>query len=73
MRLLGPNPSTDYKDGQALLFKYSEVHVMSNSWGPNDDGKTMSYFGPQTRSALKTGVTKVTISTLWFSEYKTMC
>jgi hypothetical protein len=59
VRLLGPNPLTDYKIGTAFLFRHAGVHIMSNSWGPNDDGKSMPFSGPLTRTALKIGISKV--------------
>ena len=59
VRLLGPSAVTDYKVGTALLFRHIKAHIMSNSWGPKDDGKIMPYSGPLARTALKIGISKV--------------
>lgn len=56
---MGPKKSSDEADGEALLFRYLEVWVVSNSWGPNDDGMTMAHCGEITKAALKTAATEV--------------
>lgn len=34
----------------------SQIHVSNNSWGPTDDGTTLSTWGPLTRAAVETGI-----------------
>ncbi|XKL62602.1 hypothetical protein PGB90_002435 [Kerria lacca] len=57
IRLIGPKPSNDEKDGAALLFRNGNVDIVNNSWGPQDNGITVQNLGEVTRAALKTGVT----------------
>lgn len=61
MRLLGPKRSSDEADGEALLFRYKEACITSNSWGPTDDGMTAAHIGKLTEAALKTAVIEVRI------------
>lgn len=62
IRLIGPKPSNDEKDGAALLFRNGNVDIVNNSWGPQDNGITVQNLGEVTRAALKTGVTTVCLN-----------
>ncbi len=48
--------STDVTESEAILFKNEQIHVKSNSWGPEDDGKTLEGPGPLALAALEEGV-----------------
>lgn len=50
----------DTVEAKALNYKNQFIDVMSASWGPRDDGKTLEGPGPATKDALEVGVTKVT-------------
>eukprot|EP01097_Dermamoeba_algensis_P003621 TRINITY_DN2491_c0_g1_i1.p1 TRINITY_DN2491_c0_g1~~TRINITY_DN2491_c0_g1_i1.p1 ORF type:complete len:570 (-),score=160.79 TRINITY_DN2491_c0_g1_i1:42-1751(-) len=50
--------SFDYQEAQALSFKVETINdILSNSWGPDDDGKGMIAPGPLTSLALEKGIT----------------
>ena len=61
VRLLGAgsngDSATDVQEAAAFGWRTDVVHISSNSWGPNDDGQTVS--GPDTSAlaALREGVT----------------
>lgn len=48
----------DYQEAMALNYRNDKIHIYSNSWGPNDDGRRLSGPGPVTQEALKTGFMK---------------
>ena len=52
---------TDRSEAEAFMVgvKSNDAHVMSASWGPNDDGKTTEGPGLLASQALEEGVTKV--------------
>ncbi|KAL3308583.1 hypothetical protein Ciccas_012883 [Cichlidogyrus casuarinus] len=51
---------THSQEAEGLIsFLARGVHVYSNSWGPNDDGKTTGGPHPLTMEAIKQGVTAV--------------
>ena len=52
---------TDRSEAEAFMVgvKTNDAHVMSASWGPNDDGKTTEGPGLLASQALEEGVTKV--------------
>lgn len=52
MRLIA-GPSSDYMEASALDYKNAQIGVYSNSWGPQDDGQTMTGPGPVTRITLE--------------------
>ena len=43
---------------QALTYKNQNIDIYSNSWGPDDDGKTLGRVGPLTLAAFEAGVTE---------------
>jgi subtilisin-like proprotein convertase family protein len=47
--------STDLTESEAILFKNDRIHVKSNSWGPEDDAKTLEGPGPLALGALEEG------------------
>jgi subtilisin-like proprotein convertase family protein len=47
--------STDLTESEAILFKNDQIHVKSNSWGPDDDGKTLEGPGSLALAALEEG------------------
>lgn len=53
LRLLGAG--TDANEAAALTYKYNDIHVSNNSWGPSDDGSTLEAPGPLTAVALQDG------------------
>ena len=42
IRLLGSNYAIDSQEAGALTHNWNDIHVYSNSWGPNDNGLTLS-------------------------------
>ncbi len=56
VRLLGGDV-TDAQEAAAFGWKTDVVHISSNSWGPDDDGATVSGPGSATLAALRAGVT----------------
>ena len=59
LRLITDQGSTDIQEAVALNYKYNNIDIYSNSWGPYDKGFTVE--GPRilTRMALENGVNKV--------------
>jgi kexin len=57
IRLIGASVY-DYQEAMALNYRNDKIHIYSNSWGPNDDGRRLSGPGPVTQEALKTGFMK---------------
>jgi subtilisin-like proprotein convertase family protein/subtilisin family serine protease len=51
MRLIG-GPATDIDEADALAYLNDAIYVKSNSWGPNDDGRTLAGPGPLAAAAL---------------------
>ena len=47
--------TTDVREGNALSHERQEIDIYSNSWGPSDDGMTLSGPGPLMMSALEGG------------------
>ncbi len=56
LRLIG-GPSDDAMEAAALAHTNDLIFLKSNSWGPDDDGRTLEGPGPLTLSALAQGVT----------------
>jgi subtilisin-like proprotein convertase family protein/endonuclease/exonuclease/phosphatase family metal-dependent hydrolase len=56
LRLIG-GPATDADEAAAMAHSNSLIQIKSNSWGPDDDGKTLAGPGPLTLAALHSGVT----------------
>lgn len=48
--------SPDSLEAQALSFMSQSIDIYSNSWGPSDDGATLSGPGPLTLAAMEDGV-----------------
>jgi len=48
----------DLAISQALSYQSENIDIYSNSWGPNDDGKTLAYMGPLTTAVLEAGVSE---------------
>jgi len=44
--------STDAQEADALSFHRDDIHIYSNSWGPDDDAKRLEEPGPLTSAAL---------------------
>lgn len=53
---------TDENDAKALSFKFDEVDIMSNSWGPDDDGKTMVPLSDLVRLSIWLGIKLVDVN-----------
>ncbi|MGF1656510.1 MAG: S8 family serine peptidase [Verrucomicrobiales bacterium] len=51
MRLIAGAVS-DSQEAEAMAYRKDAIHVKSNSWGPNDDGRTLEAPGSLTRAAL---------------------
>ncbi|EDQ92062.1 uncharacterized protein MONBRDRAFT_14515, partial [Monosiga brevicollis MX1] len=47
---------TDAVEAGSLGLNPGYIHIYSNSWGPNDDGRTLEGPGPLARKALENGV-----------------
>ena len=56
---------TDMNEATSLTFENDIVDVYSNSWGPFDDGSTVSGPGTLTNIALEMGTTQVCIRAVW--------
>lgn len=56
LRLIG-GPATDADEADAEGYKNDIIFVKSNSWGPDDDGKTLEGPGTLAAAALKNGAT----------------
>ncbi len=50
-------PVADDQEAAALSHSNQAIHIKSNSWGPSDDGATLSGPGPLTLAALQHAVT----------------
>ncbi|KAK7602716.1 hypothetical protein V9T40_006690 [Parthenolecanium corni] len=50
--------STDFTESRGLMFKVKDVDVFNNSWGPSDNGKSLTPILPLTMSAIKEGIIK---------------
>ena len=60
MRLISEEEgSTDMDEAEALNWQNYVVDIYSNSWGPNDDGMTVSGPGPLAEMALETSIREV--------------
>jgi subtilisin family serine protease len=46
-------PKTDLDEAEAMTWKIPDIHVLSNSWGPSDNGYTLRAPAALMRSALK--------------------
>ncbi len=46
---------TDAQEAEALTWRNDLIHLYSNSWGPNDDGKDLRDAGPLVKQALANG------------------
>ena len=51
-------PVTDSVEAHSLSLNPQHIDIYSNSWGPNDDGRTMEGPGPLARKAFVDGITK---------------
>jgi subtilisin-like proprotein convertase family protein/subtilisin family serine protease len=49
-------PTTDEDDAAAFAFRNDAIHIKSNSWGTEDDGRTLEGPGPFARAAIQEGV-----------------
>eukprot|EP01134_Creolimax_fragrantissima_P008440 CFRG8440T1 len=47
---------TDVMEAKALGFRPQHIDIYSNSWGPDDDGRTVESPGPLCQAALKQGI-----------------
>jgi len=54
LRLIGA-PSTDAMEAAALQHREDVLQIYNNSWGPNDDGRTVEGPGPLALAALQRG------------------
>ena len=54
LRLIA-GPSSDAEEAEALAWKPQVIDIYSNSWGPDDDGRTLEEPGPLARAALANG------------------
>ena len=59
LRLITEHGTTDIQEATALNYKYDDIDIYSNSWGPSDSGFYVD--GPQllTRMAFEKGVRHV--------------
>lgn len=55
LRLIGA-ATYDYQEAEALGHEPDHIHIYSNSWGPYDDGRTMSGPGRLTAETMKQAV-----------------
>ena len=56
IRLIGGDDQTDEQNASALLHQNQIVQVSNNSWGPEDDGRTLEGPGPLTSLAFENAV-----------------
>lgn len=49
--------TTDQQEADAMNYRSDIIHIKSNSWGPNDDGKTLEAPGALTKAALANACT----------------
>ena len=59
IRLLSFYGTTDIQEATALNFKYNNIDIYSNSWGPHDTGYTVQRPGQLANRAFEMGVEKV--------------
>jgi subtilisin family serine protease len=52
MRLIAGD-TTDFDEAEAMTWKMGNIHILSNSWGPNDTGDVLKAPGDLTSDALK--------------------
>ena len=57
IRLIGGNTGDD-QEAKAMAHRLDLVHISNNSWGANDDGKTISALGPLMKAALDTALSQ---------------
>lgn len=57
IRLIGGNTGDD-QEAKALAHRLDLVHISNNSWGANDDGKTISAPGSLTSAALEAALSQ---------------
>ncbi len=57
IRLLGGNTGDD-QEAKAMAHRLDLVHISNNSWGADDDGKTISALGPLMKAALDTALSQ---------------
>ena len=67
IRLVSENCAYSYEEeytlndlaiSQALIHEFQNIDIYTNSWGPEDDGKTLGHVGPLTIAAFEKGVTE---------------
>ena len=49
-------PSSDLDEADAMAHSNDLIHIKNNSWGPDDDGRTLEGPGPLTIAAIREGV-----------------
>lgn len=49
-------PSSDLDEADAMAHSNDLIHIKNNSWGPDDDGRTLEGPGPLTIAAIQEGV-----------------
>ena len=59
VRLVGPKLLDEFETGKALVFKYNEVDISSNSWRMRDSGRTVWFNGLYSLASMKVAITKV--------------
>ena len=57
IRLIGGNAGDD-QEAKAMAHRLDLVHISNNSWGADDDGKTISALGPLMKAALDTALSQ---------------
>lgn len=57
IRLIGGNTGDD-QEAKAMAHRLDLVHISNNSWGADDDGKTISTPGPLMKAALDTALSQ---------------
>ena len=57
IRLIGGNTGDD-QEAKAMAHRLDLVHISNNSWGADDDGKTISALGPLMKAALDTALSQ---------------
>ena len=58
LRILSGSLQSDALEAKALSYMNQEIDIYNNSWGPNDNGKTLKTSGGLTLQALQSGVAK---------------
>lgn len=59
IRLIGKTGATDAQEANALSHLSNYIQIYSNSWGPNDDGKTVAGPGTVLQMAFQNNVATV--------------